>query len=275
MFFDAGIGGWSLHWLTVVRQVAASGVRACAYDRAGTGLSESGPTPRTSTRISEELGALIEATSSSAPLVLVGHSFGGQNVRLFASRHPERVRALVLVESGHEEQWGRLPAEMWSAVQVRARQLRQLSNTMKDDSSAAPQSSVDPDLSPGWQKAASTVSADPRHYLGVALEMEAMAQSVQQLAATSDLGDLPLLVLTAGRSMDAYRGAPFDLEAAGVVWDRLQRDLLTLSTHSRQVVHGQADHRLPTAHPGFVASEIIAFLHRIATENDASDSCGE
>jgi hypothetical protein len=50
-------------------------VRVCAYDRANTGMSDSGaPTPRRSAQVLEDLHGLLEAADVPAPYVLVGHS---------------------------------------------------------------------------------------------------------------------------------------------------------------------------------------------------------
>jgi pimeloyl-ACP methyl ester carboxylesterase len=48
-------------------------------------------------------GALTKA-GERPPYVLVGHSSGGMIVRLYATRFPERVKGIVLVDSSHEDQ---------------------------------------------------------------------------------------------------------------------------------------------------------------------------
>jgi len=41
---------------------------------------------------------------ATPPYLLVGHSFGGINVRLFASTYPELVAGVILIDSCHEDQ---------------------------------------------------------------------------------------------------------------------------------------------------------------------------
>jgi pimeloyl-ACP methyl ester carboxylesterase len=67
---------------------------------------------RTSLQIVEELHTLLENGEIPPPYVLVGHSFGGWNARLFANRYPEEVVAIVLVDAAHEEQFSRLPSQV-------------------------------------------------------------------------------------------------------------------------------------------------------------------
>ncbi|MBI4006747.1 MAG: alpha/beta hydrolase [Gammaproteobacteria bacterium] len=103
VIMDVGLGGISLEWLPVQR-VLAEHVQACIYDRAGYGWSDPGPSPRTSSKIADELFALLNKARIRGPYILVGHSFGGYNMQLFASRYPYATAGLVLVDSSHAEQ---------------------------------------------------------------------------------------------------------------------------------------------------------------------------
>src|ERR1044071_489675 len=73
--------------------------RRCIFDRANVGRSDAAKGARTSATAATELHRLLEAAGLPGPYVLVGRSFGGYNVRLFASMYPESVSALVLVET--------------------------------------------------------------------------------------------------------------------------------------------------------------------------------
>jgi pimeloyl-ACP methyl ester carboxylesterase len=102
--FDAAIGATSVSW-TLVQPEVARVTRACTYDRAGLGWSEAGPMPRTAGRVAGELHALLQSANVPPPYILVGHSFGGLVIRIFAARHPQLVAGLVLVDPAHPEEW--------------------------------------------------------------------------------------------------------------------------------------------------------------------------
>jgi pimeloyl-ACP methyl ester carboxylesterase len=108
---DAGWLDCSLNWCLVQPEVAKF-ARVCAYDRAGMGWSDVGPLPRDSRQIVRELHMLLKNAGVPGPYVLVGHSFGGGNVRLFAHEYPQEVAGLVLVDSVAEDQWPRLPEQV-------------------------------------------------------------------------------------------------------------------------------------------------------------------
>src|SRR5580765_7963683 len=73
------------------------------------GYSDPGPSPRTARRIASELAQLIARSGIAGPVVLVGESIAGFNVRVFASDHPERAAGLVLVDASHEEDAHEVP----------------------------------------------------------------------------------------------------------------------------------------------------------------------
>jgi len=98
---DAGQGGFSLDWSLIQPELATT-TRVCAYDRAGYGWSDPSPQPRTPRQIAEELHTLLGNAGIEGPYVLVGHSAGGKHVRLYATRHPQDVAGMVLVDARTE-----------------------------------------------------------------------------------------------------------------------------------------------------------------------------
>ena len=93
--FDSGWGDWAPAW-SKVQPAIAKWTRACSYDRAGAGFSEPGPMPRTSVHIAEELHSALHHAGIGGPYILVGSSFGGDNVRTFADLYTDEVAGLVL-----------------------------------------------------------------------------------------------------------------------------------------------------------------------------------
>jgi pimeloyl-ACP methyl ester carboxylesterase len=96
--FDSGWEDWAPVW-AIVQPAAAKWTRACSYDRAGAGFSDAGPMPRTSVRIADELHSALHNAAIKGPYILVGHAFGGDNIRTFAVRYTAETAGLVLVEA--------------------------------------------------------------------------------------------------------------------------------------------------------------------------------
>ena len=113
--FDAALGASSLSW-SLVHPAVARMTRACTYDRAGFGWSDAGPLPRTASRIADELHQLLSQGAVPGPFVLVGHSYGGLVMRMFASRHPEEVAGLVLIEPAIPEEWATPTSEQQALI---------------------------------------------------------------------------------------------------------------------------------------------------------------
>jgi len=95
---DAGLGDSSLVWALVQTKLAAV-TRVCSYDRSGTAWShEAGPQHGLS-RAADDLDRLLRNAGEHAPYVLVGHSWGGWLVMVYARRHLEDAAGMVLVDS--------------------------------------------------------------------------------------------------------------------------------------------------------------------------------
>src|ERR1700737_59617 len=100
--FDSGWEDWAPAWSKVQPEVA-KWTRACSYDRAGAGFSDPGRMPRTSVRIAQELRTALHHAGIAGPYILVGHAFGGDNVRTFADLYMHEVAGLVLVDADSDD----------------------------------------------------------------------------------------------------------------------------------------------------------------------------
>jgi len=100
--FESGFGDDWTPWDDVAVEVAGR-ARVFAYSRPGYGDSEPSPDPRDATTIVEDLRTLLRARGFEPPYVLVGHSFGGTYMELFAKAYPEEVAGLVLVDPRHRD----------------------------------------------------------------------------------------------------------------------------------------------------------------------------
>jgi pimeloyl-ACP methyl ester carboxylesterase len=103
---DAGMGGGADGWGTVLDGLART-TRTCAYDRPGRGTSE--PRGRhTLADTAADLHAALQVAGETAPFILVGHSHGGNYVRVFTDRYRTEVAGIVLVDTFDpdlEERW--------------------------------------------------------------------------------------------------------------------------------------------------------------------------
>src|SRR5258706_276836 len=122
---EAGLNEFSLAW-TQVQDETAKLTRVCAYDRAGFGWSDRGTLARTGANMVRELHALLGRARIEAPVVLVGHSFGGLLAREYVRAYPDEVAGLVLVDAVHEEYLERVP-ELKRGVQGGLRSFDRLS----------------------------------------------------------------------------------------------------------------------------------------------------
>ena len=104
ILLEAGLMSTVLSWSDLQRELSLS-FRVVSYDRAGLGWSDLGPMPRTADRIVDELHAMLERAAIPPPYVLVGHSFGGLTMPLFAERYPEEVAGMVLVDPVAPAEW--------------------------------------------------------------------------------------------------------------------------------------------------------------------------
>lgn len=104
VIFESGLGDDNEVW-TLVQPETSKNTRTLSYDRAGLGNSDIGELPRTSLKQVHELHAVLNKAKVKAPYIIVAHSIGGYNARLFAGTYPKEVFGIIFVDCSHENQF--------------------------------------------------------------------------------------------------------------------------------------------------------------------------
>jgi len=246
---DAGLGGLSLEWLSI-QTAMAQHVKTCVYDRAGYGWSDPGPAPRTSSRIADELFILLNEAQIESPYVLVGHSFGGYNMQLFASRYQYVTAGLVLVDSSHAEQVQRFrepPINMKLAPTIKGKYV------ITRFSKPEVQPMMPEELKPVAKKLMR------RHSMrnAVANEFLHFNRSATEVLIEGNLPDIPLFILTRGMRVwpEDQRG-----DAAERVWLELQSDLALKAKRHIHMLAEYSGHFVHLDQPQLVIDAITEVL---------------
>ncbi len=202
VLFEPGAFGLSADFAVVQDKVAAQGLHTCAYDRAGMGISDPGPSPRDSAAIVADLEKLLAAAHEDGPFILVGHSMAGLHLRLYATRNPGKVAGLVLVDATTPEA-SDLPqvrqfiaaftrASLFASLGAKTGLYAPLSYTWFGDKIG---------LTPVASKEKRRAFASPRHNKWAAEEVSRWLASAEEAKAGGKLDpEWPVAVVTAGAS---------------------------------------------------------------------------
>jgi pimeloyl-ACP methyl ester carboxylesterase len=229
VILEAGAGMASPSWAWIQSAVGET-TRVCAYDRAGYGWSEPGPTPRDARQVVHELHTLLGRAAIAGPYVLVGHSIGGMYVRVYTAQYPDEVVGLVLVDSSHPDQLTRSPAtkaeqESFQRMLQFAPFLARLGVVRLTGMGQATAIGL-----PAQQRAEMMAFLATPQYLDTLLaEMVAWAATTDQTRNAGRLGTRPLFVLSAGVDMAGDSHI-------------LQAEMAELSSKSGQLIADQATH---------------------------------
>jgi pimeloyl-ACP methyl ester carboxylesterase len=224
VILEAGLDATVQRWSLVQPKVGAF-THVCAYDRANLGQSDPAPTPRTSEEIVRDLHTLLANAHIQAPYVLVGHSIGGTIARVYASKYRDEVVGMVLVDSTHPDFFARMRALMPPETSNESQAIKEVREYLRN--TALNDEGLDQDKS---------------------FELERGIKS---------LGDLPLVVVAAGKRYDWSPGFPIDVgEKIENDWRELQKDLTKLSPNSSIVIAKNSGHIIPEDQPEIVIDAI-------------------
>ena len=239
---DAGITD-HLDKLRPLQERVARVTRVITYNRAGYGQSEPGPLPRHSGREAEELKTLLEVASVPGPYVLVGHSLGALNMQVFAAKYPDDVAGMVLLD----------PPPLSFILGQKYKDLGVMAEQMTAEWQAIADSAA---KSTNAQKKARSA-----FFRMIASEHRQMfCETARLVGAISMFGDMPLVVLVAGKPNPAFGEVAEEYQR---YWVEQSRALVDKSTNGKFILAEGASHYLYLDTPELVAESILSVVYEV------------
>ncbi|GAC1472371.1 MAG: alpha/beta hydrolase [Chloroflexota bacterium] len=262
VILESGIWSTCLDWCRVQPHIAAF-APVYSYDRAGFGWSETGSGGRTSRDRVQQLHALLNAAHVLPPFILVGHSFGGLNMRLFAATYPDEVAGMVLVDATPATLFDHRPdylrALRWQLWRQRALSLLAPVGIPRLLLAAGLHAARDMGYPPEIKSQMKSLHAQTRALREVYREGAALPRSVEQIRELPVARSArPLIVIT--RRKDASQPG----DDALALWHTLQRDPLALSDESRQIVSETSGHYVQLDEPHLIVDAVRSLVDRVA-----------
>lgn len=235
VILDAAGGNSSASWGLVQPEVSRSN-RVCAYDRAGMGWSERGPTPRDLEQHARELRSLLSGAGIRAPYVLVGHSYGARVALVYAKTYPSEVVGMALIDPGKLDDDARFPPENRSEL-VSERHTITLARWLAPFGIVRlflPKAEYD-DLPKENQAADRAFNVTTKFFRTLSDQYDVLPQTYSQQREVTDLGTTPLVIISATVPDDDTRR----------VWTDMNGELTKLSTRGvHRVVPGATHSQL-------------------------------
>jgi pimeloyl-ACP methyl ester carboxylesterase len=220
-----------------------------------------------------ELHTLLANANIEVPYVLVGHSFGGLLMRLYAHKYPKEIVGMVLVDSYHYIQMEKYPK-----VNGRGNLLLPLALQALDLWVASGLPAMDPFLMPALdlnklpsnalRTYQALAAADPKSAREAQAELAVLEDSGEQERAANiaSLGNIPLIVLSHDylepRLLD-----PIGKEHYGeyeIFWRADQAELASLTSHGHLVIASKSGHYIRLDQPDLVIAairQVLADIH--------------
>jgi pimeloyl-ACP methyl ester carboxylesterase len=262
VILDSGLGDSFYSWRKVQSQIAEF-TEVCSYDRAGFGYSDHSPLPRRSQIFAEELAKLLVNAQIPRPYILVGHSLGGANIRVYASENLSSVAGMILVDSVHPDQWNRLPAAIWKIQQEQGREAKKF----------------EWEALFGIPRLKRACGSDPRDIAlnctfesgrTWAAEIALLRESLDDARPTGPFGDLPLTVLSHDPEKLIEEFPPELRTTFNLVWEQMQEELVHVSGFGKQVIAKNSSHYIQIDRPELVIEEVHKIVNHTREHAGAS-----
>lgn len=246
----------SLAWAKVHDSIAVT-TRTCGYSRAGVMWSDDNPGQPSAAGIATDLQAALRGAGEKAPYVMVGHSLGGPYIMTFTKLHEADVAGLVFVDASHPEQIQRFK-------EVLGRELDPPVGLMKVAAALGWTGVVRVAMSAGPAPDSvgrTTAAFAPTSLAPMFEELDALASTLEEAGRYRQLGNRPLIVLTAMAPVDTATLKQMKMTVEENVrfraaWKELHDDEASWSTQSEHILVPDATHYIQNDRPDIVIAAV-------------------
>jgi pimeloyl-ACP methyl ester carboxylesterase len=237
VILEAGVASFSSNWVRVQDGLAAE-TQVVSYDRAGLGWSDPAAAPHDAAQSADDLHTALQAAGVGGPYVVVGHSYGGLVVRAFADLYPDQVAGMVLVDASHPDQWAALSIPGGSKLAALGNWIPGVLARLGLVRLLGMNGSLTAGLPERQAAELAAALARPQSWF-TSGDIIAIwdARSRPIVNGATDLGDLPLAVISAPERPDAA-----NLAGYAELLNEQQAELAALSSNSLRLVVDGATH---------------------------------
>lgn len=258
--FQSGLGGDYKIW-EEIQDSLSKHTTTISYDRAGLLWSEPANETKTLENITAELEQLVEKTNCPKPYILVGHSLAGITLRPFIKNNPEDISAVVFADVSHPLQIKNSSEELKKYLVVPP---KWLITTLMETGIARFYFTLQPfmaDLPKShW------MNRHVRNYFYTSYE--AFLQEAndddpmfEQAETINHFGDIPLTIISGAYPKGAdFLGKDYLAKEYLTLHRSQQKDLLQLSTKSKQIIAQNSGHYVPLQDAEIVIASVKEYL---------------
>jgi pimeloyl-ACP methyl ester carboxylesterase len=253
---EAGLSSVSLDWCFVQPEISKS-ARVISYDRGNYGWSRSERKTLTAQESVEELREVLTILEAKPPYILVGHSYGGMIMRLFASIFPDETAGLILEDAAHENQYTQNEQNKKRIRKFNSlARLGYITSLMGIPRMLAHKVGRR-ELGPDNKKALNYIGYTPGAFQSLYFEFRDTARSARQLVASKSLpSTLPVTVISARNPSHQ--------------WNQNQL-LLAKLTQNTTMIKTDTGHSVHVEKPEIIIQAIREMIHRTGVRRRKTD----
>jgi pimeloyl-ACP methyl ester carboxylesterase len=262
---ESGLASGAWAW-RILQPMLSTHTQVCSYDRSGYGLSPPTELSRSAGAEADDLAGLLDSAGLPGPYILVGHSLGGYIVRLYASRYPNRVAGIVLVDPASEHLYARYTASVPQMADARRNEETGARTCIASVDALGPSPACTPVAAAGnppaqwlenWRTADLT-----RVITGARETLEMEAASSDQLVAERRPLPISLIILTRGTPEERPDFTGEQNRRLLQVWRELQLETLQYFRDAQLRVIDDTSHYIQSQRPQAVVDAVAELSAR-------------